>query len=228
MSKLRKRLTLRGRGPGADTVRAGSGFRLDRAGEEEGLVMKCSDIVSKNVERLLERDTLDRVATVMADAQVGFLPVCDADGKVVGVVGDRDLVDRAMAKRLDPKRTTVSEVMTRPVLTCFVDADLHVAEELMHEEGKAHVVLVREDGTLAGVLSLADIIENAPTREAVRTAKSVLWREALGPRGGAAPGQPLLQDEPAPPRLPEKDQPHTHGSVFAMGRRTTDTKEFPS
>ena len=164
----------------------------------------------------------------MADAQIGFLPVCDTDDKVVGVVEDRDLVNRAMAKRLDPKQTTVGEVMTRPVLTCFVDADLHVAEELMNDEGRAHVVLVHGDGTLAGVLSLADIIENAPTREAVRTAKSVLWREALGPRGGAAPGQPLLQDQPLPPEVPEKDRPHTHGSVFAMGRRGTDTKEFPS
>jgi CBS domain-containing protein len=192
------------------------------------MVMRCSDIVSKNVEMLSEHDTVDRAATVMADAQVGFLPVCDAEGKVVGVVGDRDLVNRAMATRLDPKRTAVSEVMTRPVLTCFVDADLHVAEELMNEEGRAHVVLVHADGTLAGVLSLADIIEKAPTREAVRTAKSVLWREALGPRGGAAPGQPLLQDLPLAPSLPDEDRPHTHDSVFAMGRRETDTKEFPS
>lgn len=190
--------------------------------------MKCSDIMSKNVEMVSDHDTLDRAATVMADAQVGFLPVCDDDRRVVGVVGDRDLVNRAMAKRLDPKRTPVSEVMTRPVLTCFVDADLRVAEELMNEEGKAHVVLTHADGRLAGVLSIADIIEKAPTREAVRTAKSVLWREALGPRGGAAPGQPLLQDQPPAPEVPERDRPHTRDSVFAMGRRETDTKEFPS
>ena len=51
----------------------------------------------------------------------------------------------------------------------------------------------------------------------------------LGVRGGAAPGEPLLQDEPIPPpRLPEKDQPHTSETVFARGRRATDTKEFPS
>jgi CBS domain-containing protein len=190
--------------------------------------MRCSDIMNGNVEMLSEHDTLDRAAAVMAEAQVGFLPVCDEDCKVVGVVGDRDLVDRAMAKRLDPKQTPVSEVMSKPVLTCFVDADLHVAEELMNEEGKAHVVLTHADGRLAGVLSIADIIEKAPTREAVRTAKSVLWREALGPRGGAAPGQSLLQDQPPAPEVPEKDRPHTHGSVFALGRRATDTKEFPS
>ena len=190
--------------------------------------MKCSDIMSRNVELLYEGDSVDQAAAKMTEERVGFLPVCDSDDKVVGVVTDRDLVIRAMAKGLDAKRTAVRDVMSSPVLTCFVDADLHLVEDLMHEEGKMRVVLIRADGKVAGVLSIADIIENAPMRDAVRTLRSVLWRDALGPRGGAAPGEPLLQDEPIAPRLPEKDQPHTSETVFARGRRDTDTKEFPS
>jgi CBS domain-containing protein len=189
--------------------------------------MKCSDIMSKNVELLFDGDSVDRAATVMAEAQVGFLPVCDGDRKVLGVVTDRDLVTRAMARALDAKKTAVRDIMSSPALTCFVDADLHVAEDLIREEGKMHVVLVRQDGTLAGVVGLADIVENAPTREAIRTARSVAWRDALGPRGGAAPDEPLLQDEPIAPPLPEADRPHKDDSVFARGRRETGTKEFP-
>ncbi len=191
------------------------------------MAMKCSDIMSKNTEMLSEGDTIETAAAAMAEAQIGFLPVCDADHKVVGVVADSDLVTRAMAKGLDPRRTPVREVMTAPVLTCFVDADVSVAEDLMQEEGRGHVVLTHADGTLAGVLGIADVIEKAPTRAAVRTLKSVLWREALGPRGGAAPGQQLLKDVPIVPSLPERDRPHTRDSVFAMGRRELDTKEFP-
>jgi CBS domain-containing protein len=189
--------------------------------------MKCSDIMSKNVELLFDLDSVDRAAAIMADAQVGFLPVCDRARKVRGVVTDRDLVTRVMARGLAPRKTIVRDVMSSPPLTCFVDADLHVAEDLIREEGKTHVVLVRQDGTLAGSISLAEILENAPTREAIRTARSVAWRDALGPRGGAEPGDKLLQDEPIAPRLPEADRPHRDDSVFARGRRATDTKEFP-
>jgi CBS domain-containing protein len=189
--------------------------------------MKCSDIMSKNVELLFDGDSVDRAAAIMAGAQVGFLPVCDGDRKVLGVVTDRDLVTRVMAMGRNPKTTAVRDVMSSPALTCFVDADLHLAEDLMREEGKMHVVLVHQDGTLAGSISLAEIVENAPTREAIRTARSVSMRDALGPRGGAAPDEPLLQDEPIAPRLPEADRPHRDDTVFARGRRATDTKEFP-
>jgi hypothetical protein len=143
------------------------------------------------------------------------------------VVTDGDLVTRAMAAGLDARNTPVRDIMSSPALTCFVDADLRVAEDLLGEEGKRHVVLIRQDGTVAGTLGIADIIENAPSREAMRTARSVLWRDALGPRGGAAPDEPLLQDEPPAPRLPEADRPHRDDTVFARGRRETDTREFP-
>jgi CBS domain-containing protein len=189
--------------------------------------MKCSDIMSKNFELLLDGDSVDRAAAIMADAQVGFLPVCDIGRQVLGVVTDRDLVTRAMANRLDPRRTPVREIMSSPPLTCFVDADLHVAEDLLREEGKMHLVLIHQDGRLAGTLGIADIVENAPTREAIRTARSVLWPDALGPRGGAAPGELLLQDEPPPPHVPAADLPHSDATVFARGRRATDTREFP-
>ncbi|HLK89490.1 MAG TPA: CBS domain-containing protein [Polyangia bacterium] len=189
--------------------------------------MKCSDIVSKNVERLYQGDTVDRAAEIMAEAQVGFLPVCDEHQKVLGVVTDRDLVTRVLAKRLEPRQTSVRDIMSTPALTCFIDADLHVAEELMQEEGKMHLVLTHADGALAGVVGVADIVENAPTREAIRTLRSVEWRDALGPRGGAEPGQPLLKDEPPPPDVPEADRPHASGTVFARGRREADTREFP-
>jgi CBS domain-containing protein len=189
--------------------------------------MKCSDIMNKTVELVFDGDSVDRAASIMADAQIGFLPVCDGDRKVLGVITDRDLVTRVMAKGLDAKATTVREVMSSPAFTCLVDADLHVAEDLIREEGKMRVVLVGQDGTLAGVISLGDVVENAPTREAIRTARSVSWSDALGPRGGAAPSDPLLQDEPIAPRLPEADRPHKDDTIFARGRRETDTKEFP-
>jgi CBS domain-containing protein len=190
--------------------------------------MKCIDLIGTKPELLSETDTVAHAARVMAEASVGFMPICDAGRKVLGVVTDRDIVVRALAKGLDPARTSASAIMTAPAITCLAEADLQLAEDLMTEEGKARVVLIHADGTLAGIIGIGDVIANAPRAEAVHTLKAVLWQEARGPRAGAAAGQPLLKDLPVVPRPPEADLPHTSASVFTGGHHDTGTKEFPS
>jgi CBS domain-containing protein len=190
--------------------------------------MKCKDIMSSNLEVLTERDSIARAAALMAEAGVGFLPVCDARGKAIGVVTDRDLVTRGLARGVDAGSTSAALVMTSPAITCRADADLRLAEELMSGERKSRLVVTNADGTVAGVVSIADVIEHAPNREALKTLRAVLWREALGPRGGAARGEQLLKDQRPGPHVPEADLPHTRESVFAGGHRDVGTKEFPS
>jgi CBS domain-containing protein len=189
--------------------------------------MKCRDIMSQNLETLSERDSVGRAARLMATTGVGFLPVCDAELRVVGVVTDRDLVTRGLAYDRDGETTWVAKVMTAPVVTCPADADLRVAEQLMAEQRKSRLVVIDEEGRLAGVLSIADLIERAPQREALQTLKAVLWREALGPRAGALRGQPMLRDLPPPPIMRPSDLPHPTGDVFTGGNHAGSTKEFP-
>ncbi|HSY41540.1 MAG TPA: CBS domain-containing protein, partial [Polyangia bacterium] len=74
--------------------------------------MKCSDIMNKNVEWLTEKDTVRKAASVMAEAGVGFLPICDAEQRVIGVVTDRDLTTRVLAKKIDPDTTSAALVMS--------------------------------------------------------------------------------------------------------------------
>jgi CBS domain-containing protein len=192
--------------------------------------MKCADIMSVNLECLSEKDTIQRAAERMADAGVGFLPICSEDGRPIGVVTDRDLAVRAMAKKVTPSATTAAMVMTSPAITCLASADIRDAEELMAQERKGRLVIVDEGGRIAGVLSLADLIERAAGRRALHTARAVLGREALGPRGGASPGQPLLRDDPTARSLPPpSDDIEPRDTVFTGGhRRTDDMKEFPS
>ena len=99
----------------------------------------------------------------------------------------------------------------------------------MVEERKSRLVITDARGRVEGVLSLADLIEHAPARQALRTAKAVLWREALGPRAGAARGEPLLQDDPVA-RAHAHDPPHhTPDNTASMGGHwgLSSTKEFP-
>ena len=190
--------------------------------------MKCADIMNRNLEWLNEKDRVQRAAIVMADAGIGFLPICDAQNQVIGVVTDRDLTTRALAKKVAPETTSATLVMTSPAITCLETADVREAEELMARERKARMVIIDAGGKLVGVLSLADLVEHAPGRKTIQTVGAVLWREALGPRGGATRNQPLLKDDPAAQNLPvPTDDLKVRPSVFAGGNRNTDTKEFP-
>lgn len=190
--------------------------------------MKCADIMSKDLECLKETDTVTKAAALMAEAGIGFLPICDAHMRAIGVVTDRDLTTRALAKGLDAGNTSAALVMTSPALTCLESADVREAEELMSRERKGRLVVTDAQGVVVGVLSLVDLVEHAPGRQSLQTVRAVLWREALGPRGGAPRGQPLLQDDPeARSQQPDSDDVHVKPSVFTGGHRGTDTKEFP-
>src|SRR5262245_6131662 len=108
---------------------------------KESAVMKCADIMSKNLEWLNEKDTVRQAAAMMADAGIGFLPICDKWKKVVGVVTDRDLTTRALARKIDPDKTTAALVMTSPAITLLETADVRDAEALMAKERKARLVI---------------------------------------------------------------------------------------
>ena len=66
----------------------------------------------------------------------------------------------------------------------------------MASERKARLVIIDAEEKLTGVLDLADVVESAPGRQSLQTVRAIMWRDALGPRGGAARGAPLLKDDP--------------------------------
>jgi len=190
--------------------------------------MKCAEIMSKNVEWLTEKDTVRKAAAVMAESGVGVLPICDAGRRVIGVVTDRDLTTRVLATKVDPDTTSAAVVMSSPALTCLDTADVRDAEALMANERKARLVLIDAEEKLSGVLDLADIVEYAPGWQSLQTVRAIMWREALGPRGGAARGAPLLKDDPAANNLPvPPDDTTVRPTVFVGGHRQPETKEFP-
>jgi CBS domain-containing protein len=79
--------------------------------------MKVSDIMSCGVELVNPDDSIQSAAKKMAEADVGFLPVGEND-RLVGMVTDRDITLRAVAKGKNPKSTKVREIMTDKVLYC--------------------------------------------------------------------------------------------------------------
>ena len=118
--------------------------------------MKVYDIMSSDVQLITPDDTIQAAAQKMADADVGFLPVGEND-KLVGMVTDRDIALRAVARGKNPASTRVREIMTDKVLYCLEDEDVEEAADTMSHLKIRRLPIVDDDKRLVGVLSLGDI-----------------------------------------------------------------------
>ena len=111
-------------------------------------------------------------AGMMRSEDVGAIPVVE-DGKVLGLVTDRDLVIRVIADRKDPTEVKVSDVMTASPITVSPDTRLSEARQLM-ERHKVRRLPVTKGDELVGILSLGDVAwADASTREVGEALKSV-------------------------------------------------------
>jgi len=137
--------------------------------------MRCQQIMKKDVESLSPTDTVQGAAKRMRDGNVGFLPVCDASGRVLGTITDRDLAIRVLAEA-SPSTTRVEEVMTREAVCCRPEDALEDAEKLMSKNQKSRIMCVDAEGHLVGVISLSDIAQRNAA-EASQTLREVTARE---------------------------------------------------
>ena len=84
----------------------------------------------------------------MDDLDVGSLPVCD-NGQLVGVITDRDITIRAIAKGSDPANTMVREIMTSEVLSCFENDDVEEAARIMQENQVRRILVLNAANEVA-------------------------------------------------------------------------------
>lgn len=134
--------------------------------------------MKKEAQRLRPEDDCLYAARLMAERNTGFLPVCDRAGVVVGVLTDRDLVLRVMAKNVPPGSVPVEQVMSRDVISCRPDDDLRRCEGLMATYRKARLPVCDESGRLVGVLSLSDVAQADRSVEAGAVLREVTARES--------------------------------------------------
>ena len=118
--------------------------------------MKVREVMSKQVVRIHPEETVSVAARTLEHYNIGILPVCGSDGRLCGLVTDRDLVTRCVASGRDPGRTQVREVMTGRVISVQPDTDAGAAAHLMGRE-QIRRLPVTENGRLCGMISLGDL-----------------------------------------------------------------------
>lgn len=114
------------------------------------------EVMRAPVETIDARATLQDAAAKMRDLGVGFLPVLE-DGRLSGVVTDRDIAVRAVSYGVANFSTPVSEVATREVISCRPGQSVSYVQSLMAERLVRRIVVVDEDNRPVGIVALDDL-----------------------------------------------------------------------
>lgn len=144
-----------------------------------------SEVMTREVVTLSADDSVAQAWLKMLDTLIKAMPVVDAQGRVIGMLTDEDLLERAGAQqrlavaqrfgadilqeelaRLRQSALTVADVMTRPVITTQATDSLGVAAARMAKAGIKRLPVVDENGKLLGILSRVDILRLAAHKEA--------------------------------------------------------------
>lgn len=133
--------------------------------------MLVSEIMTRGVQCARPEMTIQQGAQMMRDFDVGLLPVCGHNDRLVGMLSDRDITLRAVAEGRDPRTTHISDTMTPEVVYCFEDQDIGDAAKLMEAKQVRRLVVLDNDKRLAGIVSLGDL--------AIRTRDEMLVGEAV-------------------------------------------------
>ncbi len=122
------------------------------------------DVMTRNPRTMSPQDTLADAAKVMDELNIGVVPVCDGD-RLCGMVTDRDIVVRGLARDVDPRTGKLADVMSGHVRTARQDDDV---DEVLSEMANAQIrrmAVVDQQERLVGILSIGNIAAKSPEDE---------------------------------------------------------------
>jgi CBS domain-containing protein len=118
--------------------------------------LRVADVMARDVEFIEPQASSQAAAILMGEIEVGALPVGSAD-HCIGIVTDRDLLYRVVARGRDPTSVSVQEVASRPVLSCKPDDTLRTALDVMAANYVRRLPVLNGNNAVVGWLTLADI-----------------------------------------------------------------------
>ncbi|MDE3838393.1 CBS domain-containing protein [Bacillus methanolicus] len=130
---------------------------------------KIRDLMTTDVETCSLLDNVYEVAVKMKDLNVGAIPVVD-NGKLVGMITDRDIVVRCIAEK-NPPSSKVEDVMSRQLVTVTPESSTREAAQLMAKNQIRRLPVVEGD-KLAGIVSLGDFAVRQLTDDQAKEALS--------------------------------------------------------
>lgn len=158
--------------------------------------MKIREIMTDNPKACTPKTDLAEAAILMWDNDCGVLPVVEENGKVIGLITDRDICMSAAMTGRSLSNIAVDEVTTRRVYSCTPEDNVQKALEIMHDQKVRRVPVVDNDGKLQGIISINDISLHArPTgdkkAEVTFDAAMKTYQAICSPRTTATPPESM-------------------------------------
>ena len=168
---------------------------MDRAYDQSKELRRVSDIMSREVVTVTPKATMAEAAKTMGERHIGSLIVVEHN-KPTGIVTERDLLSRVIARDLSPEKVKVRDVMSRPLISISPSATIReAAQTMIREKGR---LAVFDDEKLVGLVTVSDLVKSMPLVSETR----------------------LMVDEYMTRKVVTADEKaHVSGVVRTMGRR---------
>lgn len=129
--------------------------------------MTCREIMTQNPTCCVPSDTAARAAQIMKTDDVGPVPIVDNYGNnlLVGIVTDRDLALKVVAEGKDPSSMRLENIMSRSLVTCSPDDDIHDAMRKMSDNQVRRIPIVDNERRLIGIIAQADVARHASEQQ---------------------------------------------------------------
>lgn len=155
--------------------------------------MQVRDIMTREAQCCGPDTNLAAAAKMMWDSDCGVLPILNLEGRVLGVVTDRDICMASSTRNRPPSAITVWETSSGKAITCHLDDDIRTALDLMERGKVRRLPVVDDEGVLQGMLSMNDLVLAAgehrgrsvpdlPVEDVVKTLKAICAHRV--PAGG--------------------------------------------
>jgi CBS domain-containing protein len=132
------------------------------------MVASVEDVMTPAVKTVERYASVLEATKIMEDMLLGALVVVERS-RAVGIITERDVIHRVVNAGLDPKRTSVGEVMSSPVVTITPEASIEKAGQVMVEK-RIKKLPVLKNGRLVGIITATDIVREVPhLREEILT-----------------------------------------------------------
>ncbi len=135
--------------------------------------MKVKDIMTQNPICCAADTTIKEVAKMMLDHDCGEIPVVDNKKRPIGVITDRDIICRILAKGENPLQKQVSECMSQPCITITPETSIEVLCDVLEENQIRRIPVVNDHGSCCGIVSQADIATHDLKEELIEVMEMV-------------------------------------------------------
>jgi CBS domain-containing protein len=122
---------------------------------------RAGDLMTRNVTTVHPNDSVQHAARLMRDEDCGAIPVVDRNGRMIGMITDRDITIRLVADGNDPRRAQVQDCMTDEVFACHANDPIEGCIRSMKEHQVRRMVIVNDRNQVLGIISQGDLARYA-------------------------------------------------------------------